>query len=255
MLLASVLAGLSGFVHRSCGANFILSLIGNTISLSSIQPSAEVHGTFFEMLVDTSATNCTTQARWGETQQREGNLPDTLSGMVNLASTFCNQNRWEEAEELDVQVLEIQKMKLGPSHPDTLTSMVNLASTYSHQGRWKEAEQLQTQVRQACRSLANRPDVLLSMSDLAATLWDSGRWSQAERLAVQVAQASRAKLGASHPDTLLRMANLAVIKNCMGERLDAVRLMRGCASILRDKLGPCNPHTRMAAAVADDWEH
>ncbi len=28
--------------------------------------------------------------------------PDTLKSMANLASTFWNQGRWEEAEKLDV---------------------------------------------------------------------------------------------------------------------------------------------------------
>jgi hypothetical protein len=32
--------------------------------------------------------------------------PDTLTSMANLASTYRNQGRWKEAEELDVQVME-----------------------------------------------------------------------------------------------------------------------------------------------------
>ncbi|KZL83841.1 kinesin light chain 3 [Colletotrichum incanum] len=63
--------------------------------------------------------------------------------MANLASTYRNQGRWEEAEKLDVQVMETRKTKLGADHPDTLTSMANLASTYRNQGRWEEAEKLE----------------------------------------------------------------------------------------------------------------
>ncbi|OCK72871.1 hypothetical protein K432DRAFT_38395 [Lepidopterella palustris CBS 459.81] len=51
--------------------------------------------------------------------------------MANLASTYIDQGRWKEAEELDVQVMETRKRVLGEGHPDTLTSMANLASTYS----------------------------------------------------------------------------------------------------------------------------
>ena len=50
--------------------------------------------------------------------------------------------RWNEAEELDVDVMNARKAKLGSDHPDTLTSMSNLACTYQNQGRWDEAEQL-----------------------------------------------------------------------------------------------------------------
>jgi hypothetical protein len=39
--------------------------------------------------------------------------PSTLTGMANLASTYRNQGRWKEAEELDVQVMETRKRVLG----------------------------------------------------------------------------------------------------------------------------------------------
>ena len=57
--------------------------------------------------------------------------PSTLTSMANLASTYRNQGRWKEAEELEVQVMETSSRVLGAEHPDTLTSMANLASTYS----------------------------------------------------------------------------------------------------------------------------
>ena len=66
--------------------------------------------------------------------------------MGNLASTYWNQGRWNEAEQLEVQVMEMTKKLLGAEHPDTLTTMGNLASTYWNQGRWNEAEQLEVQV-------------------------------------------------------------------------------------------------------------
>ena len=68
--------------------------------------------------------------------------PDTLTSMANLASTFSNQSRWKEAEELFVQVMETSSRVLGLEHPSTLTSMANLASAYRNQGWWKEAEEL-----------------------------------------------------------------------------------------------------------------
>ena len=39
--------------------------------------------------------------------------PDTLIGMANLASTYWNQGRWNEAEELNVQVMETRNRVLG----------------------------------------------------------------------------------------------------------------------------------------------
>jgi len=51
--------------------------------------------------------------------------PDTLTSVANLASTYRNQGRWKEAEELDVQVMETRKRVLGQEHPDTLNSVVS----------------------------------------------------------------------------------------------------------------------------------
>ncbi|KAK3380825.1 hypothetical protein B0H63DRAFT_474432 [Podospora didyma] len=59
--------------------------------------------------------------------------------MANLASTYRNQGRWKEAEELGVQVMEIRKRVLGEEHPNTLASMANLAFTWKSQGRLDEA--------------------------------------------------------------------------------------------------------------------
>ena len=64
----------------------------------------------------------------------------------NIASTYWNQGRWNEAEKLQVQVMDMRKKLLGEEHPLTLTSMANLASTYQNQGRWNEAEKLELEV-------------------------------------------------------------------------------------------------------------
>jgi hypothetical protein len=52
--------------------------------------------------------------------------PDTLTSINNLALTYSRQGRWQEAEELEVQVMETRKKVLGLEHPDTLKSMNNL---------------------------------------------------------------------------------------------------------------------------------
>ena len=49
--------------------------------------------------------------------------PSTLISVANLASTYRNQGRWNEAEKLEVQVMEMRKKVLGEEHPHTLTSM------------------------------------------------------------------------------------------------------------------------------------
>jgi hypothetical protein len=62
--------------------------------------------------------------------------------MANLASTYRNQGRWDDAEKLEVQVMETSKTKLGVDHPATLTSMNNLAFTLKGNGKEIEAIRL-----------------------------------------------------------------------------------------------------------------
>ena len=46
--------------------------------------------------------------------------PHTFTSMGNLASTYVNQGRWNEAEQLEVQVMDMRKKLLGAEHPNTL---------------------------------------------------------------------------------------------------------------------------------------
>ena len=67
-----------------------------------------------------------------------------------------SRERWTEAEELEVQVMEKSLKVLGQEHPNTLTSMTNLASTYWSQGRWVEAEELEVQVMEIRKRVLER---------------------------------------------------------------------------------------------------
>ena len=54
--------------------------------------------------------------------------PDTLESMGNLANTYSNQWKWNEAEQLlEVQVLDIRKNLSGSEYPDVLSSMGSLS--------------------------------------------------------------------------------------------------------------------------------
>lgn len=84
---------------------------------------------------------------------------EALDSLAMLAIAYRLEGRWEEAERLEVQVLETRKMKLGADHPDTLTGMANLASTYRNQGRWVEAERLEVQVLETRRQTPGLEDL------------------------------------------------------------------------------------------------
>ena len=90
--------------------------------------------------------------------------------------TLFSDGRYNEAEELEVQVVEMSKRGLGDEHRYTLTRMGNLASTYRKQGRWKEAEVLFVQVMETSkRGLGDEhSSTLTSMANLALTYTNQG---------------------------------------------------------------------------------
>jgi hypothetical protein len=95
--------------------------------------------------------------------------------MANLAATYRNPGRWEEAEQLEVQVMETRKTKLGVDHPSTLTSMANLAFTWKDQGRKEAAVNLMNeciQLRQA-KLGSEHPHTLSSIQALDSWLFAS----------------------------------------------------------------------------------
>ena len=63
--------------------------------------------------------------------------------MAIVGLAYKLRGQWDAAKELEVQVMETRKKKLGADHPYTLTSMANLASTYYNQGWWDAAEELE----------------------------------------------------------------------------------------------------------------
>ena len=140
-------------------------------------------------------------------RRREGFVGSTL-GRV-----YYDEGRWEEAEKLEVEVMETSKTKLGADHPSTLTSMANLAVTYMNQARWEEAA----------------------------------------RLNVEVMETRKTKLGADHPDTLTSMANLAFTWRSQGRHADALALMESCTQARQRLLGERHPATISSVSTIESW--
>ena len=121
--------------------------------------------------------------------------------MGNLASSYSNLGRRQDAVELREKVLEAWKRTLGEEHPDTLLSMGNLASSYSNLGRRQDAVELEEKVLEARkRTLGEEhPDTLLSIKNLEFYLTSSYKQTQPQNLvlrsALQPEQQVEAKTG------------------------------------------------------------
>lgn len=68
----------------------------------------------------------------------------------NLAGVLEAQGKYEQAEKLYGQALEIDKVALGDDHPGYATDLNNLAGLLANQGRFKEALPMQEQAVEIC---------------------------------------------------------------------------------------------------------
>jgi hypothetical protein len=82
--------------------------------------------------------------------------------------TYSNQGQWQEAEELEVQVMQMRKRVLGDEHPDTLLSTHNLALTLYSQARREEALVIMESCVQSRQQVLGEqhPDTQLSLGTL-----------------------------------------------------------------------------------------
>ena len=74
--------------------------------------------------------------------QQQDALANSLN---NLAVLYEYQGRYNDAEPLYLQSLDIRKRQLGDDHPSVATSLNNLALLYESQGKYSEAEDLAKQ--------------------------------------------------------------------------------------------------------------
>ncbi len=168
-----------------------------------------------------------------------------LQSVSLLAKIYTLQRRWDEAEQLQVQILETSKRVLKADHPFTLASIGNLAVTYRGQRRWDEAEKLLVQVMETMKRVLkpDRSDMLAIMAELAMIYRNQERWDEAEKLLVQVMKTMKRVLESDHPDTLIIMFHLAVIYWSQGRCAEAIALMRSTVDVQKKVIGEDHPHT------------
>ncbi len=136
---------------------------------------------------------------------------DTLTAMNNLASTYLEVGRLNDAVLLLEETLNRRKVQQGPDHLDTLNTMNNLAAAYQISGRTGDAVPLFEKVL-ALRTIKlghDNPDTLRSLHNLATSYREAGRTNEAIPLFEQAVTLRKAKLKPDHPDTLASMNSLA----------------------------------------------
>ncbi|KAJ5164408.1 kinesin [Penicillium coprophilum] len=142
---------------------------------------------------------------------REDEHQETLTSMANLALTYDNLGRLQDAEALHLEVLDTRKKVLGDRHEETLHGMNNLGNNYWLQGQWKKAENIHMQVLEVRRDFGEEdPDNLTTTSNLARSYDKQERFEDAEVLHKRVLESRKKLFSEEHPDVLTSMNNLGM---------------------------------------------
>ena len=146
-----------------------------------------------------------------------------VESKLRMAIVLHDGGKWQEAEEMRRQVLEVRSRVLGEEHPDTLSSMDGLAGTVAerdqgdwhfrytlddatHYGRLVDAiNKLRTSIAaQTLRADDEHPDLLKRRALLAELLVQMNQGSElkeAEVLLLQTVPALQKRYGFKHPWT------------------------------------------------------
>ncbi len=95
--------------------------------------------------------------------------PPVVNYMGRLAGWYSGQGRYDEAESLYLERLEILRRVLGEEHSDTLESIGDLAGLYFEQGRFDEVKSLVVKMVEVSQRVwdEGHPDMLEFMIGLA----------------------------------------------------------------------------------------
>ncbi|KAG2486242.1 hypothetical protein HYH03_015067 [Edaphochlamys debaryana] len=157
----------------------------------------------------------------------------------------CILGRYEEAELLCRQALELRQRVLGPEHPDTIRAIGISAGCISSRGRYEEAELLCRQALELYQRVLGpeHPDTIRSIVMSANCISSRGRYEEAELLYSQALELQQRVLGPEHPNTITSINNLA---NCIisrGQYEEAELLCRQALELRQRVLGPEHPDT------------
>lgn len=163
----------------------------------------------------------------------------------NTSVYLMHQCRWEEAERLLLEAVQIRQAALGFDQTLTMNSTTHLAWAYSYQGQWKKAEELLIEIMYTSKAKlgADHPYTIAKMANLALMYSNQGQWKEAEKLQAEVMENYKTKLGADHPDTLTIMAHLAMTFSNQERWKEAEKLHAEIAETRMANLGADHPKT------------
>jgi serine/threonine-protein kinase len=133
--------------------------------------------------------------------------------LVALADSRKSQARYEEAEALYREAIDLDRREFGDRHPEVSTDRNNLATLLSATGREQEALELHRDLLAIRRETLppDHPTTANTLSNLGETLIDLGEYEEAEQVLEEAAAMRRRIYGGSHPRLATTLRHLALL--------------------------------------------
>ncbi|MCB1003181.1 MAG: toll/interleukin-1 receptor domain-containing protein [Acidimicrobiales bacterium] len=173
---------------------------------------------------------------------------DAAADAESRAVDLAGDGAFEEAIDLELEVLELRRALLRDDHPHALLADYNVALWQAQVGDDEEAEERMERVI-AARERVLGPDHLETLGakvSLANLRYRHGEVEAARDLEVEVLEGRRRTLGDEHPDTVSAMHNLALSLRALDDHDGALALEQEVVAARSDRLGAHHPDTLSA---------
>ena len=160
-----------------------------------------------------------------------------MKGIDSLVAEYRHQRRFERANDLLVQLINLCEKLLPKDHPILLTHMESLGLLRRDLQQLHEAESVLEKVFEKRSSVLGRThaETLDAANNLAVIYMMLEKASKAEALLQETFLAQKIMLGENHPQTWLTMTNLALSHQRNGNPTAAIEILEG----LLPKQGNC----------------
>jgi serine/threonine protein kinase/tetratricopeptide (TPR) repeat protein len=176
--------------------------------------------------------------------------PEVAESLVALAQLRAAQAKFDEAERLARQGLDMSTRHLPPSHPAIGRATFTLGKMLEDRGDYEHAIQVLEQAeRLQSASGASTADLSATLTELANSHFYAGHYDTSESLNHRVLAMDRQLYGERHPHVGDDLINLGAIQFEGGHFADAERYDRQALDIMQSFYGKDHPETADALAT------
>jgi len=188
--------------------------------------------------------------------------PNYYRLISNIGLLYGTMGRYNKAEEVTLEALELRKEAFGEDHSGYGASLNNLAVLKKETGRYNESEE---EIKQAIEILKKTPEtqempLAIAMNNQAMLYQAMGRYEQAEeelKNAIAISEEHQGKKSGNHQKFL---TNMALLQQEMGNYEAAEEQFLRLISIKKRRLGSNSPDyahmlSNLAALYMDTGEY